>query len=161
MSKEIRDLIRLMSSDNGWGAPRIHGELLMLGLDVSERTISRYLQRLGRRPEARQSWLTFLHNHREALAAMDLFVVFTVKFRLLYHPLGPYRLTNMRPEVRPPLARSERNQPGTDVRGLNDRGCGRLEASDRAGTSRRCFGERQVVAQRHGEASVKSHITPM
>ncbi len=84
VSKEIRDLIRQMSSDNGWGAPRIHGELLMLGLDVSERTVSRYLQRLGRRPEARQSWLTFLHNHREAIAAMDLFVVFTVKFRLLY-----------------------------------------------------------------------------
>jgi putative transposase len=56
----------------------------MLGLDVSERTVSRYLQRLGRRPEARQSWLTFLHNHREAIAAMDLFVVFTVKFRLLH-----------------------------------------------------------------------------
>jgi putative transposase len=75
VSKEIGDLIRQMASDNGWGAPRIHGELLMLGLDVSERTVSRYLQRLGRRPEARQSWLTFLHNHREAIAAMDLFVV--------------------------------------------------------------------------------------
>lgn len=84
VSKEIRDLIRQMSLDNGWGAPRIHGELLILGLDVSERTVSRYLQRLGRRPEARQSWLTFLHNHRDAIAAMDLFVVFTVKFRLLY-----------------------------------------------------------------------------
>ena len=84
MSTEIRELIRRMASENGWGAPRIHGELLMLGLDVSERTVSRYLQRLGRRPEARQSWLTFLHNHREAIAAMDLFVVFTVKFRLLY-----------------------------------------------------------------------------
>jgi transposase InsO family protein len=83
VSKEIRDLVRQMSSDNGWGAPRIHGELLMLGFDVSERTVSRYLQRLGRRPEAGQSWLTFLHNHREAIAAMDLFVVFTVKFRLL------------------------------------------------------------------------------
>jgi hypothetical protein len=84
VSTEIRELIRRMASENGWGAPRIHGELLMLGLDVSERTVSRYLQRLGRRPEARQSWLTFLHNHREAIAAMDLFVVFTVKFRLLY-----------------------------------------------------------------------------
>ena len=84
VSTEIRELIRRMASENSWGAPRIHGELLMLGLDVSERTVSRYLQRLGRRPEARQSWLTFLHNHREAIAAMDLFVVFTVKFRLLY-----------------------------------------------------------------------------
>jgi hypothetical protein len=84
VSTEIRELIRRMASENSWGAPRIHGELLMFGLDVSERTVSRYLQRLGRRPEARQSWLTFLHNHREAIAAMALFVVFTVKFRLLY-----------------------------------------------------------------------------
>jgi len=73
-----------MASENGWGAPRIHGEILMLGFDVSERTISRYLLGLHRRPDARQSWLTFLRNHREAIAAMDLFVVFTVKFRLLY-----------------------------------------------------------------------------
>ena len=71
-------------SENSWGAPRIHGELLMLGFDVSERTISRYLRGLHRRPEARQSWLTFLRNHREVIAAMDLFVVFTVSFRLLY-----------------------------------------------------------------------------
>jgi putative transposase len=81
---EVRDLIRRMTFDNGWGAPRIHGELLMLGFDVSERTISRYLHGLHRQPEARQSWLTFLHNHREVIAAMDLFVVFTVSFRLLY-----------------------------------------------------------------------------
>ena len=70
---EVRDLIRRMASDNGWGAPRIHGELRMLGFDVSERTVSRYLRDLRRRPEARQSWLTFLRNHREAIAAMDLF----------------------------------------------------------------------------------------
>jgi putative transposase len=81
---EVHGLIRRMAFDNGWGAPRIQGELLMLGFDVSERTISRYLRGLHRRPEARQSWLTFLHNHREAIAAMDLFVVFTVSFRLLY-----------------------------------------------------------------------------
>ena len=84
MSADIRELIRRMASENGWGAPRIHGELLMLGFDVSERTISRYLRGLHRRPGARQTWLTFLRNHREAIAAMDLFVVYTVKFRLLY-----------------------------------------------------------------------------
>jgi hypothetical protein len=78
---EVRDLIRRMTFDNGWGAPRIHGELLMLGFDVSERTISRHLHGLHRRPEARQSWLTFLHNHREVIAAMDRFVVFTVSVR--------------------------------------------------------------------------------
>lgn len=81
---EIRDLIRKMTSENAWGAPRIHGELKMLGFNVSERTVSRYLRGLRRRPEARQSWLTFLRNHREAIAAMDLFVVCAATFRLLY-----------------------------------------------------------------------------
>jgi putative transposase len=84
VSAEVHDLIRRMASDNGWGAPRIHGELRMLGLDVSERTVSRYLRRLHLRPDASQSWLTFLRNHREMIATMDLFVVFTATFRLLY-----------------------------------------------------------------------------
>ena len=66
---DVRDLIRQMACENGWGAPRIQGELTMLGLDVSERTVSRYLRCLGRRPESRQSWLTFLRNHREVIAA--------------------------------------------------------------------------------------------
>jgi putative transposase len=73
-----------MALNNSWGAPRIHGELRMLGFDVSERTVSRYLRRLHRRPAPQQRWLTFLRNHRELIAAMDLFVVFTVTFRLLY-----------------------------------------------------------------------------
>jgi transposase InsO family protein len=73
-----------MATENGWGAPRVHGELAMLGPDVSERTVSRYLRGLRRRPDARQSWLTFLRNHREAIAAMDLFFVCTATFRLLY-----------------------------------------------------------------------------
>ena len=81
---ELRDLIRRMASENGWGAPRVHGELKMLGFDVSERTVSRYLHGLRRRPQARQSWLTFLRNHREVIAAMDLFVVCTATFRLFY-----------------------------------------------------------------------------
>jgi hypothetical protein len=84
VDSEIRDLIRKMATENGWGAPRIDGELKMLGFDVSERTVSRYLRRLRRRLEARQSWLTFLRNHREVIAAMDLFVVVTVTFRVLY-----------------------------------------------------------------------------
>ena len=84
VAAEVRDLIRKMALENGWGASRIHGELGLLGLDVSERTVSRYLRGLRRRPEARQSWRTFLRNHREAIAAMDLFVVVTVTFRVLY-----------------------------------------------------------------------------
>lgn len=73
-----------MATENGWGAPRIHGELGLLGFDVSERTVSRYLRGFRRRPQARQNRLTFLHNHREVIAAMDLFVVVTVTFRMLY-----------------------------------------------------------------------------
>jgi hypothetical protein len=67
-----------------WGAPRIHGELLMLGLDVSERTISRWMKRAPRDPEPARRWLTFLRNHREAIAAMDFFTVPTITFSSLY-----------------------------------------------------------------------------
>src|ERR1700739_3927389 len=74
ISKEIRDLIFQMVVENPtWGAPRIHGELLMLGFDVSERTISRWMRRAPRKPEPAKRWLSFLHNHREAIAAMDFF----------------------------------------------------------------------------------------
>jgi putative transposase len=84
ITDEARHLIRRMAVENRWGAPRIHGELLMLGFDVSERSVSRYLRSLRRRPEARQGWRTFLRNHREAIAAMDFFTVGTVSFRVLY-----------------------------------------------------------------------------
>ena len=84
LHREIRDLVRRMARENGWGAPRIHGELLKLGLHVSERTVSRYLRRLHQWPGRRQSWLTFLRNHRELIVAMDFFVVPTATFRLLY-----------------------------------------------------------------------------
>jgi transposase InsO family protein len=67
-----------------WGAPRIHGELLMLGFDISERTISRWMKRAPRDPERAKRWLTFLRNHREAIAAMDFFTVPTIWFRVLY-----------------------------------------------------------------------------
>ncbi len=65
-----------------WGAPRIHGELLKLGFDVSERTVSRYILRQPKPPS--QTWRTFLENHVGCLASMDLFVVPTAAFRLLY-----------------------------------------------------------------------------
>jgi hypothetical protein len=82
---EIRQLIERMAKENPrWGAPRIHGELLKLGLDVCERTVSRYLSRVGRREDARKLWLVFLRNHREVIAAMDFFTVPTATFRVLY-----------------------------------------------------------------------------
>jgi hypothetical protein len=85
LSKEVRHLIfRMVAENPTWGAPRIHGELLMLGFDVSERTISRWMKRASKDPEPARSWLTFLHNHREAIAAMDFFTVPTITFGVLY-----------------------------------------------------------------------------
>ena len=80
---EIRQLIREVSLANPlWGAPRIHGELLKLGIDVGQTTVAKYMAR-GRRPPS-QGWKTFLDNHADGIASMDLFVVPTISFRLLY-----------------------------------------------------------------------------
>ena len=85
IAREVRDLIFQMVAENSnWGAPRIHGELLMLGFEVSERTISRWMKRAPKDPGPRKRWLTFLRNHKEAIAAMDFFTVPTVTFGLLY-----------------------------------------------------------------------------
>jgi len=66
---EIQALIRHLAEENPtWGAPRIHGELQKLGFVVSERTVARYLQRVGRRGDPGKSWLTFFTNHREVIA---------------------------------------------------------------------------------------------
>jgi len=83
--KEVRELIFQMAAENPtWGAPRIHGELLMLGFDVSQRTISRWMRRAPRDPKPAKRWLAFLRNHREAIAAMDFFTVPTITFGVLY-----------------------------------------------------------------------------
>jgi putative transposase len=76
----------LKAENPGWGAPRIHGELLQLGFDISEPTVSRYLQTMKRRgdPQKVKRWQAFLHNHREVIAAMDFFTVPTLSFRVLY-----------------------------------------------------------------------------
>jgi transposase InsO family protein len=80
---EIRQLIRQMSVANPlWGAPRIHGELLKLGIDIGQTSVAKYMAR--RRGPPVQGWKTFLRNHADGIAAMDLFVVPTVSFRLLY-----------------------------------------------------------------------------
>jgi putative transposase len=84
LPREVRALIRRMATENSWGAPRIHGELLCLGFEVSERSVSRYLRSLPRAPRAGQIWTTFLRNHRNGIAAMDFFSVPTVTFRALH-----------------------------------------------------------------------------
>jgi hypothetical protein len=74
IDSEIRALIRRMNRENQlWGAPRIHGELLMLGIYVAESTVSRYMVRRRRPPS--QGWKTFLRNHAAGIASLDLFVV--------------------------------------------------------------------------------------
>src|SRR5712664_3898766 len=84
-SKEVRELIfRMVVESPTWGAPRIHGELRVLGFGVSERTISRWMKRAPRDPDPAKRWLAFLRNHREAIAAMDLFTVPTITFGALY-----------------------------------------------------------------------------
>jgi transposase InsO family protein len=85
ITEEIRRLIRRMAEENvGWGAPKIHGELQKLGFAVSERTVARYLRQVRRRGDPCKSWLAFLANHREVIAAFDFFTVPTVTFKLLY-----------------------------------------------------------------------------
>ena len=74
----------MVAENPTWGAPRIHGELLMLGLHLSEATVSRWMRRAPRSPHLAQRWLTFLRNHREAIAAMDFFTVPTLTFGVLY-----------------------------------------------------------------------------
>jgi transposase InsO family protein len=74
----------MVAKNPTWGAPRVHGELLMLGFDISERTVSRWMRRAPRDPERAKRWLAFLRNHREAIAAMDFFTVPTITFNLLY-----------------------------------------------------------------------------
>jgi hypothetical protein len=81
--REVRDLIREISQANGlWGAPRIHGELLKLGIEVAQSTVAKYMIKRPRR--SGQSWETFLRNHADGIAAADLFVVPTIGFKLLY-----------------------------------------------------------------------------
>ncbi len=81
---ELQALIRRMGAENGWRARKIQAELEKLGFDVSLATVSRYLPKKRPNLERRQSWTTFLLNHRDVIAAMDFLVVPTVRFKLLY-----------------------------------------------------------------------------
>jgi transposase InsO family protein len=83
VAKETRELIRKMSRENPlWGAPRIHGELLKLGLDIGETSVSKYLIR--RRKPPSQTWRTFLDNHVKSMVSIDFFTVPTIRFQVLY-----------------------------------------------------------------------------
>jgi len=85
VSRELRELIfRMVAENPTWGAPRIHGELMMLGFDISERTVLRWMRKAPRGPEPAKRWAAFLANHREAIAAMDFFAVPTLTFGMIY-----------------------------------------------------------------------------
>jgi putative transposase len=81
--REVRDLIRQMCRENPtWGAPRIHGELLKLGIDIGETSVSKYMVRVRKPPS--QTWRTFLQNHVSQLVSVDFFTVPTIRFQVLY-----------------------------------------------------------------------------
>ena len=81
--KETRELIRTMSRENPlWGAPRIHGELLKLGIDIGQTSVSKYMVRQRKPPS--QTWRTLLDNHLQSLVSVDFFTVPTIRFQILY-----------------------------------------------------------------------------
>jgi putative transposase len=83
LPQQIRDLIRIMSRNNPlWGAPRIHGELLKLGIEITEPTIAKYMLRHRQPPS--QTWRTFLENHVKSMVSVDFFTVPTIRFQVLY-----------------------------------------------------------------------------
>jgi len=81
--KEVRELIRTMSRENPlWGAPRIYGELLKLGIDIGETSVGKYMTRVRKPPS--QTWRTFLENHVKTMVSVDFFTVPIVRFQILY-----------------------------------------------------------------------------
>src|SRR5580692_6728255 len=81
--REVRDLIRKMCRENpSWGAPRIHGELLKLGMEIGESSVGKYMVR-SRKPPS-QTWRTFLENHAQQLVSINFFTVPTIRFQVLY-----------------------------------------------------------------------------
>jgi hypothetical protein len=83
VSKETRQLIRKMNRENPfWGAPRIHGELFKLGIDIGETSVGKYI--VFRRKPPSENWRTFLENHVKTMVSVDFFTVPTIRFQVLY-----------------------------------------------------------------------------
>jgi hypothetical protein len=84
VSREVIALIKQMANENsGWGAPRIHGELMKLGINICESTVQRYMPKKGKRTTG-QNWKTFLQNHSKDIISIDFLTVPTVNFKLLH-----------------------------------------------------------------------------
>ena len=73
-----------MAMENNWGAPRIHAELVKLGFDISQTTVSRYMPKPKNYKDKIKQWKAFLTNHRQEVAAMDIFTIPTASFKVLY-----------------------------------------------------------------------------
>jgi hypothetical protein len=107
VDREIRKLIREMSSaDPLWGAPRIHGELLKLGIEISQATVAKYMVRRPGTPSP--TWRSFLRNQAAGIAAIDMFVVASASFRLFYvmiilAPIAGGSFTRPSPSIPPHL----------------------------------------------------------
>ena len=100
---DIRKLVKTLAEANlGWDAPRIHGELLKLGIEISERTVSRLMPK--RSPAPSQTWRTFLDNHVRDLVSIDFFTVPTAKLRVLFVFIVLSH-ERRRPNIRPQLGR--------------------------------------------------------
>ena len=116
-------------AQDGWGAPRIHAELTKLGFVVSEMTVSRYMPRCRAEPDEVKRWIAFLRNHKDDIAAMDLFAVPTASLRLLYgffrHRARPSPYLALQRDVQPHVsvgdsttARGVPIRHGTTILGL-------------------------------------------
>jgi putative transposase len=84
ISARLRALIRKMAKENNWGSPRIHSELMKLGIDISQATVARYLPQKLVPPSKVEQWKKLLKNHQHDIAAMDFFAIPTASFKLLY-----------------------------------------------------------------------------
>jgi hypothetical protein len=147
IDRGLRDLIRRMSSENPlWGASRIHGELLMLGFEVAQSTVSKYMVR--RRSQAPQTWNTFLRNHAEAIAAIDMCVVPTLTFERLFAflVLGQSRPTTAL-MVRGDKASYSRVAGPADHRGVSLELCANLPGARQRPLLWTCL---QVSSEGHG-----------
>ena len=110
---EIRRLVRTMAQD-GWGAPRIHAELTKLGFIISEITVSRYLPRRPAEPDQLKRWMAFLRNHKDDIAAMDLFTVPPLRYPRVQDNCGPRsRVVHQGSDVP-----GTRNEPRLDHQGI-------------------------------------------
>ena len=146
VDKEVRELIRRMTLENDWGAPRIHGELAKLGFTVSEATVSRHMPQRPANPDVVQRLLAFLRNHVEGIAAMDFFTLPTASLRVLYCWTGIRRPSAALPR---PIHQSQTNNEERQ-----DRKVGRTDPRSRRSMARESPPGLGATSTRRGRSSL-------